>query len=110
MGILHLAMYAPIFAALVAAFAALIASESAVPRPPARVLVVRSVLYAGLGAAVSLAATIAWMVWYERTSGQSAGDAPIGWILFYGPLSAASGQIVALISWWIQKPAPPRVK
>ncbi len=74
------------------------------PKPPIRVLVLRTILYAVIGAAVSLAGTILWMSWYERTTGYGTGNAPIAWIFFYGPLSVAVGQLVALIHWWITKP------
>jgi hypothetical protein len=48
--------------------------------------------------------TIVWMIWYEKTTGYSAGNAPSGWIFFYGPLSAMLRQLVALTIWWFKKP------
>ena len=56
------------------------------------------------GSIASLACTIGWMVWYENTTGYSAGNAPLGWIFFYGPASAAVGQLLALVVWWFRKP------
>jgi hypothetical protein len=52
---------------------------------------------------LSLAFTIGWMYWYESTSGFGAGDTPVFWMLFLGPLSAAIGQLVALVHWWTKK-------
>jgi hypothetical protein len=46
------------------------------------------------------------MVSYEHTTGYSAGNAPIAWIFFYGPISAAMGEIVALVQWWMQRGVP----
>ena len=69
-----------------------------------RILVELSVWYAIVGAGLSLILLIIWMVWYERISGYSAGNAPLGWIFVGGPVSAAFGQIVALIVWWFKKP------
>ncbi len=48
--------------------------------------------------------TIAWMTWNEKTSGFSAGNAPLAWIFFYGPFSVALGQLLALTVWWFKKP------
>ena len=69
-----------------------------------RNLVGRTILYAFVGALLTLAYTIGWMVWYERATGYSAGNAPIGWIFFYGPGGAALGQLIALVHWWIRRP------
>jgi hypothetical protein len=67
-------------------------------------LVWTSAAFAVAGAIATLAFTVAWMIWYEKTTGYSAGNAPLGWIFFYGPLGAAFGQLVALVLWWFKGP------
>lgn len=69
-------------------------------KPRTEVLIKNSFKYGFIGAGISLLITIISMVWYEYSSGYSAGNAPVGWILFYGPLSFSIGQIVALTKWW----------
>lgn len=58
-----------------------------------------SAAFSVAGATATLILTVAWMTWYEKTTGYSAGNAPLGWIFFYGPLGAAFGQLVALALW-----------
>lgn len=67
---------------------------------PGSLLALKSIKYGIVGVALSLALTIAWMLGYECLTGYNAGNAPLGWILFYGPISFALGQIVALGRWW----------
>ncbi len=76
-------------------------------RPIERIgrLVWTSAAFALAGAVATLVLTIAWMIWYEKTTGYSAGNGPLGWIFFYGPLGAASGQLVALLLWWLKSSA-----
>jgi|SRR5262245_40461788 len=74
------------------------------PKADFIILVEKTLMYAFIGAMVSLAFTIAGMVWYEKTTGFSAGNGPLGWIFIYGPPSAALGQLVALLHWWFMKP------
>jgi hypothetical protein len=76
-------------------------------RPIERIgrLVWTSAAFALAGAVATLVLTIAWMIWYEKTTGYSAGNGPLGWIFFYGPLGAASGQLVALLLWWFKSTA-----
>ena len=73
-------------------------------RPIERIgrLIWTSIAFALTGAVATLVLTIAWMMWYEKTTGYSAGNGPIGWIFFYGPLGAAAGQLVALVLWWFK--------
>lgn len=60
-------------------------------------------VYAGLfgfaGCVASLIWTILWMSNYESRTGYSAGNAPIGWLFFYGPLSFAAGGLAAIPLW-----------
>jgi hypothetical protein len=105
MNLLRLACLSPIVALAIIIFVALIAAEMASKQPPVRELIVRAVVYAAAAAAISLGGTIAWMIWYERSTGYGAGNAPLGWIFFYGPLSAAAGEIVALIHWTFRRVA-----
>jgi hypothetical protein len=67
-----------------------------IKKPKGNILVLKSIKYGFIGAVISLGFTIIWIVWYEHSSGYSAGNAPVGWILFYGPLSFSIGQIIAL--------------
>lgn len=63
----------------------------------------KSIKYAIIGAGLTLILTISHMVWYEKTTGYSAGNDPLGWLFFYGPISAALGQLIALIKWQYEK-------
>jgi hypothetical protein len=104
--VMAFAILSPILAGVLATGVVLLANAKNIEKPPVLTLVVRSVAYAIAGGALSLACTIIWMIWYERSTGYDAGNAPLGWIFFYGPASAALGQIIALLHWWIQ---PPRI-
>jgi hypothetical protein len=105
MNALRIAVLSPAIALAVVIAAALMSADRGGRRKrPLRALVGRVFLYALAGAAVSLGSTIAWMVWYERSTGFSSGNAPLGWIFFYGPISVAVGELVALVHWWFQKP------
>lgn len=66
-------------------------------------LVGLSLAYAAVGLVSSFLHTIISMSWHESSTGISQGNAPIGWIFFYGPLSAAAGQLAALVQWWLRK-------
>ena len=52
-------------------------------------------------AVVSLIWLIGWIVWYERSTRYSAGNAPVGWLVFYGPLSFGCGQVLGLAMWFL---------
>lgn len=69
-------------------------------KSPGPLLALKSIKYGIVGVAPSLVVTIAWMLGYEFLTGYNAGNAPLGWILFYGPISFALGQIIALVRWW----------
>jgi hypothetical protein len=104
MNILLAAFLSPLAMVVVAAVVVFMAKLSSKPKPAVGALIGMSFTFAAAGAVVSLAFTIGWMIWYEKTSGYSAGNAPLGWIFLYGPASAALGQLVALIVWWFRKP------
>jgi hypothetical protein len=74
------------------------------PKASGGLLLVLSLVYGVLGAIASLVWTIFWMQAYEAKTGYSAGNGPLGWIFFYGPVSFALGQGVALVHWWYKKP------
>lgn len=93
----------PVVLAVIAASLFFYAKARALTKPGAGFLLGLTLLYSFVGAVASLILTVAWMGWYERTSGFSAGNAPLGWIFGYGPLSVALGQSVALIQWWWRK-------
>jgi hypothetical protein len=63
------------------------------PAPP----LVLALLLAAAGAGVTLAATIVWMVWYEKTTGFSAGNAPLGWIFITGPGGVAIAVVYGFV-------------
>ena len=96
-------VFSPVLAAVVALLLFLYAKVRSLPKPSAGFLLGRSVLYAIIGSVASLVLTVAWMVWYEWSSGFSAGNGPLGWIFGYGPLSATLGQFIALAQWWSRK-------
>ena len=89
---------------LVAAGMVLYARTAQISKRSIGYVVSRSIVFAVIGAVASLLFTIGWMIWYERSTGYSAGNAPLGWIFFYGPLSAACGQLAALTAWWLKTP------
>jgi hypothetical protein len=97
----------PVLVAVVAVLFVAYAKASGLQKPSVGRLVNRSLLYAVLGAVASLVLLTLWIVWYEKTTGYSAGNAPLGWIFVYGPLSAAFGQIFALIQWWFRSKSLP---
>ena len=103
MNILPAAILSPLAMVVVATTVVAIAKLSALPKPKASTLIWMTIAFAGVGAIASLAFTIAWMYWHESTTGISAGNGPLGWIFFYGPVSAALGQLVALVVWWFRK-------
>jgi hypothetical protein len=98
------AVLSPVAMLIVAAMVVALAKARGQAKPRVSTLIWITVALAIGGAAASLAYTIGWMVWYEKSTGYSAGNAPLGWIFFYGPASAAIGQLVALIIWWFKKP------
>jgi hypothetical protein len=104
MMLLRIIVLSPLLAAAVAVVVYMSAKWAHLPKPRATYLVRLSLTYAAIGASVSLLLTIVWMNWYEGSTGISAGNAPIGWIFFSGPLSAALGQLAALSRWWFTKP------
>ena len=94
----------PLLMVIVAALVVVMAKDHALPKPRMGVLVWLSIAFAGAGTIASLLFSIGWMIWYEKTTGYSAGNAPLGWIFLYGPASAALGQLLALVVWWFKKP------
>lgn len=101
---MRVAVLSPIAMVVVGAIVVAMAKARGLAKAKISTLVWITIAFAVTGAASSLACTIAWMVWYENTTAYSAGNAPLGWILFYGPASAALGQLLALIVWWFRKP------
>jgi len=75
-----------------------------------------SVVYGVIGAVASLIWTFHEMHVYDRETGYSAGNGPLAWIFFYGPLSFAFGQTLALLQWCLfrrrrlQKPSDHRIQ
>jgi hypothetical protein len=104
MNVLVAVFLSPLVMAVVAAAVVAAARLYPVSKPKISTLVWMTIAFAGAGAIASLIFTIGWMVWYEKTTGYSAGNGPLGWIFIYGPASAAVGQLVALVVWWFMKP------
>ena len=104
MNALRITVVLPAIALVVVIIAALIVIGCGGRKRPLRSLIGRVVLYAAAGAALSLGGTIACMVWYERSTGFSAANAPVGWLFFYGPISITTAELAALIHWWLLKP------
>ena len=101
--ILLLGLFSPLLIAALAIIFVVYAKLAALPKPSIASLIGNSFLYAVVGTIVSLILTIVWMVWYESSTGYSAGNGPLAWIFFYGPVSAALGQLAALVRWWFRK-------
>jgi hypothetical protein len=102
--LLRATFFSPIIAFFIAVGAVAFARMTNRSKPKVSTLVWISFLFAVAGAVASLILTFAWMGWYEKTTGYSAGNGPLGWIFFYGPSSAALGQLLALGVWWFRKP------
>ena len=105
MRLLQAMFFSPVIAILVAVAVVAFAKLTNRSKPEVSTLIRLSLLFGVVGAGASLMLTIAWMIWYEKTTGYSAGNAPVGWIFFYGPSSVALGQLLALTVWWFKKPS-----
>lgn len=95
--------FSPFILAVFALIVVLIAKKAKLSKPSLTYLVSRSFVFAAIGAVSTLLLTIAWIIWYEHSTGYSANQTPFAWIFFFGPLSAALGQLLALGMWWIKK-------
>lgn len=95
--------FSPLIMVVIAALLAIFSKKFSSRDRQLGFLVTRTLLYGVVGAGTSLAFTIAWMIWYEMSTGYSAGNGPLGWIFFYGPTSVALGQVAALVHWWFRK-------
>ena len=96
--------FSPFIVAVFALIVVLIAKKAKLPKPSLTYLVNRSFVFAAIGAVSTLLLTIAWIIWYEHSTGYSANQTPFAWIFFFGPLSAALWQLLALGMWWLEKP------
>ena len=99
-------LFALFFSPAVALIIALVvwgyAKSNSLPKPESWVLIVLTLAFAAAGATITLLMTMAWMEWYEHTTGYGAGNAPLRWIFFYGPVGIAIGQLCALAVWWFK--------
>jgi len=98
--LLLLVFFSPVLVTALAVAMAISAYQSGTPVQQLWALAGRMMLFAFIGAALSLVATLACMIWYEHTTGYSAGDAPLGWLFFYGPISISLGELGAMVTWW----------
>lgn len=103
--ILLVGLFSPLLIAALAIILVVYVKLAALTKPSIAFLIGRSLLYAVIGAIVSLVLIIVWMVWCESSTGYGAGNAPLAWIFFYGPVSAALGQLAALAQWWFKRSA-----
>ena len=87
----------------VAAVTAILVASSKEPKPRLGSLVVYSLSLGAIGAISSLLYTLVSIEQYQTQTRYDAGNGPLGWLFFYGPLSFAAGQIVALVFWWVKK-------
>lgn len=106
--LLIVTLFSPLLMFLVAYSVVGLAKEANLQKTNAHYLKSLSCKFAAIGAGASLCLTIIWINWYEKNTGYSAGNGPLGWIFFYGPASAALGQLIALVVWWFKKPADTR--
>src|SRR5689334_11681372 len=97
-------LFSPAIALAFAIVVVSIAKSKQLPKPSLKSLLLRTLLFGVAGAVTTLLVTVAWMLWYERSTGFSAGNAPVGWIFFYGPFGVALGQLCALTVWWFKRP------
>jgi len=101
--LLQIGFFSPVLMLVAAVAVVLIAELKGRPIERISRLIWTSAAFALAGAVATLVLTIASMIWYEKTTGYSAGNGPLGWIFFYGPVGAAFGQLVALLLWWFKK-------
>jgi hypothetical protein len=99
MSLLIASFFSPIAVAVISLIVFLACRAPRFRRPSGKALVGVSAAAAAICAALTLAYTIMEMAWYEAGTGRSAGNGPLGWILFSGPLSVAVGFVVALVAW-----------
>ncbi len=91
--------FSPLIMLVVSAIAYFVVVYSKRPHAPVKRLVIVSLMYAGIMLVVSLLLTIAWMIWYQYSTGYDAGNAIVGWIFFFAPASVALGQLIGLVQW-----------
>ena len=95
--------FSPVLMVIVAVIAVILAELKHLPKPGVGYLASLTIILAMVGLGGSLLCTIGWAIWYEQTKHLNAGNAPLAWIFFYGPVSTALGQLIALILWWFKK-------
>jgi hypothetical protein len=101
-----IAPLSPLIIVIIAKLVFFLAKTAGLQKRDGKYLVSRSWWFELIGAGTSLLWLIDWMIKYEKNTGFSAGNAPLFWIFFYGPVSAAAGQLLALIVWWVKEPEP----
>src|SRR6185436_17239395 len=96
--------FSPFIVAVFALIVVLIAKKAKLSKPSLTYLVSRGFCLVEMVGFFTFLLTIAWIIWYERSTGYSANQTPFAWIFFFGPLSAALGQLLALGMWWNELP------
>jgi len=103
MTLMDFSLYSPVIVAALAVFIVIVVKLFRLKKVSAKWLIGASITYGIVGFGLSFAFLIFEMNWYERTTGYGAGNAPLFWMIFYGPLSVALGQLIALIHWLFKK-------
>jgi len=103
--LLLLAFTSPVLATIVLAVAYATARAAHLQKPAGAVLVRAAVKVAAIFVGTALALTILAMVMFELTMNTNSGNAPLGFILIYGPLSAAAGILLVVVGWWLGRPS-----
>jgi len=101
---LKLILTAPLIVLVFTIFVDFVARHANLKKEGTSELFKRTFLYGLIGAGGTLLYTILWMIWYEISTGYGAGNGPLEWIFFLGPLSMAAGQILGIIVWGFKKP------
>ena len=109
MTLLFVMFYSPVISLVIAVIVVSIAKLNHLPKPRLTSLLVLTLFLAVAGAIATLLMTIVWMIWYQHSTGFDPGNAPVGWIFFYGPLGVALGQLCALAMWWFKRPADSKI-
>ena len=83
--------FSPFIVAVFALIVVLIAKKAKLSKPSLTYLVSRSLVFAAIGAVSTLLLTIAWIIWYEHSTGYSANQTPFAWIFFLDRLAQPLG-------------------
>jgi hypothetical protein len=103
--LLVIAFFSPVLVAGMSFGVFAAAKHRQLPKAHGSYLLLLSVAYGIAGAGATLVWTVVAISRVEEASGVNSGNGPLGWIVLYGPLGFAFGELCALLQWW--KAAPP---